>query len=255
VTLFLPDPAHVVQGIVVTLAIAGVARGLGLVSGSGFLAGISVGVWVSLGLGSPGLWPVGTFFILGSAATRWRYADKHRRGIAEPDGGSRGAGRVLAKGTVGAALAVAGLFDTFDPALVRVGFVAAFAAAAADTLGTEVGQVLGKRPFTLIPPRPAAPGTPGAVSWPGTAAGAAGALLVALAAVQGGILSTDRVRALPWALVAAAGGVLGSLVEAVLSPLLRKVERRDLLANLVTTAAGAALAALGAALLLGRSGG
>ena len=57
------------------------------------------------------------------------------------------------------------------------------------------------------------------------------------------------------ALVAAAGGTLGSLVEAALSPLLRRIEGRDLLANLVTTAAGAALAALGAALLLGRSGG
>lgn len=235
--LFLPDPELVVQGLVLTLGVAGAARWWGAVSTSGFWAGISVGAWVSVALGSPGLLVVGTFFLLGTAATRWRYAEKHRRGVAEPGGGARGAGRVLAKGSVGAALAVAGLFDTFDPVLVRAAFTGAFAAAAADTLGTEVGQVLGKRAFTLAPPRRARPGTPGAVSLEGTLAGLAGAAAVALAGVVAGI------QLAAWLPVLAVGGLLGSLAEALLSPLLRRSPARDLLANLVTTASGAAAAA------------
>ena len=242
---YFPAPDEVVQGLAFTFAIAGAARGLGLVSGSGFFAGIAIGVWVSLGLGWPGLLPVGAFFLIASAATKWRYEEKRRRGVAEPGGGARGAGRVLAKGSIGAALAVAGLFDAFDPALVRAGFVGAFAAAAADTLGTEVGQVLGRRPFTLLPPRAAAPGTPGAISLQGTLAGAIGALVVGFAA--------GRILPLEWILLAAAGGVAGSLVESAAEPLLRRAPHRGLVANLVTTASGAALAALLAALVVGRS--
>jgi len=247
-TLYLPDPQSIAQGVGITLVVAGAARWFGAVSASGLWAGLSVGIWVSLGLGSPGLAVVGTFFVFASAATRWRYADKHRRGIAEPGGGARGAGRVLAKGSVGAALAVAGLFETFDPWLVRAAFAGAFAAAAADTLGTEVGQVLGRTAFTLLPPALAKPGTPGAVSRAGTMAGLMGAAAVTAAAAWAGVA--------PWGWVApvAAAGLLGSLVEAALAPVLRRSPYRDLLANLVTTAAGAALAA-GAVALLGLRGG
>jgi uncharacterized protein (TIGR00297 family) len=242
-TLNFPEPDHVVLGLVLTLAIAGLARGAGAVSGSGFAAGLSVGGWVSLGLGSPGLVPVGVFFLLGSGATRWRYAEKHRRGVAEPGGGARDAARVLAKGCVGAALAVAALFDTFQPGLVRAAFAGAFAAAAADTLGTEVGQVLGRRAFTLVPPRAAAPGTPGAVSLDGTFAAFTGAAVVAGGAVLAGLL-------LPiWGLAVAAAGLLGSLLESVLSPVLRRSPAGGLAGNLVTTASGAALAALLVSLL------
>lgn len=243
-TLYLPDPELVLQGIVATLAVAAVARWTGAVSTSGFLAGIAVGTWVSLGLGLPGLWVVGAFFVLGSLATRWRYAEKAEKGVAEPGGGARGAGRVLAKGAVGAALAAAGLFDLFDPALVRAGFVGAFAAATADTLGTEIGQVMGRRPFTLVPFARVKPGTPGAVSAAGLGAGLIGAVLVAWCAVPGEILTGAG------ALAVGAAGLLGSLLEAALEPVLRKLALRDLAANIVTTAGGAAMAAGAVALLL-----
>jgi uncharacterized protein (TIGR00297 family) len=241
-TLYLPDPGLLVGGLVATLGVAGAARWFGAVSSSGFWAGLSVGFWVSLGLGLPGLWVVGAFFVLGSLATRWRYGEKERKGVAEPGGGARGAGRVLAKGAVGAGLAVAGLFDLFDPALVRAGFVGAFAAATADTLGTEIGQIMGRRPFTLAPFARVKPGTPGAVSAAGLGAGLIGAVLVAWCAVP--ILTPAG------AMAVGAAGLLGSLVEAALEPVLRKAPVRDLTANLVTTASGAALAAGAVALLL-----
>ena len=236
--LYLPDPGLVVGGLVITLSVAAAARWCNAVSASGFWAGISVGAWVSLGLGSPGLLVVGSFFLLGTLATRWRYDEKHRRGVAEPGGGARGAGRVLAKGTVGAALAAAALLETFRPDLVRAAFVGAFAAAAADTLGTEIGQVLGKRPFTLLPPAAARPGTPGAVSFDGLLAGFFGAAAVAACGFWAGLLTPAGLA------LAAAAGVLGSVVEAAAAPVLRRAPARDLAANLVATASGAAIAAL-----------
>ncbi len=242
-TLYLPEPGQIVAGLAITLCTAGVARWFRAVSSTGFFAGIAVGGWVSLGLGAPGLLVVGSFFVIGTLATRWRFAEKERRGVAEPGGGARGAGRVLAKGTVGAALAMAGLFDAFNPDLVRVAFVGSFAAAAADTLGTEVGQVLGKRPFLLLPPRRAEPGTPGAVSFDGLLAGFFGAAVVAGCGIAAGLLSP------PWAILVAFAGVLGSVVESAAAPLLGRAPARDLAANLVTTAAGAGLAALAVSLL------
>jgi uncharacterized protein (TIGR00297 family) len=239
----LPDPGAVAAGAVVTLLVAAAARSLGAVSGRGTLAGIAVGLAASAAFGAGGLAPVGTFFVLASLATRWRFAEKSRRGIAEPGGGARGAGRVLAKGAVGAALAAAALSGAFAPDLVRAAFAGAFAAAAADTLGTEVGQVLGRRPLTLLPPRTAAPGTPGAISGAGLAAGLAGAIAVGGAAAWGGVVPPGAVPAI------AAGGLLGSVVESACAPLLRRLRHPGLAGNLVTTAAGAAAAAAGAALL------
>jgi uncharacterized protein (TIGR00297 family) len=243
--IYVPDPGLVVGGLVITLAVAGVARWFGMVSTTGFLAGLSIGGWVSLGLGSPGLVVVGAFFVMGSLATRWRYAEKEKRGVAEPGGGARGAGRVLAKGSIGAALAVAALFGDFDPVLVRAAFVGSFAAAAADTLGTEIGQVVGRNAFTLVPFGPAKPGTPGAVSFDGLLAGFLGSAAVAGCAVAAGHDLLAPVAGLP----VAAAGLLGSVVESALAPVLRKIPARDLTANLVTTAAGAALAALAVALI------
>jgi uncharacterized protein (TIGR00297 family) len=244
----LPDPDSLARGGVALLLAGAAARAAGAVSASGLGAGLAVGAACVAGLGAAGLAPLGAFFVLGSSATRWKYAEKAKRGLAEPGGGARGAGRVLAKGGVGAALALAAAFPWTDDALARAACVGAFAAAAADTLGTEVGQVLGRRAFTLLPPRASAPGVEGAVSLEGTVAAAAGAAVVAIAALAAGTVEGAAVAAL-----AAAAGLLGSLVESAAAPLLRRFPHRGLAGNLVTTASGAALAAAGAALLAARS--
>lgn len=240
------DPDAIVRGVALTLLVGALARGAGAVSFTGLVAGVLVGGAVSASLGAAGLLVVGLFFVMGSVATRWKYAEKARRGLAEPGGGSRGAGRVLAKGGIGTLLALALLFPLFGEHSMRAAFCGAFAAAAADTLGTEVGQVRGKRAFTLLPPRRVPPGTEGAVSLEGTAAALWGALAVGAMAALAGIL--------PWwdLLAVGLGGLGGSLVESLVAPLLRALPRHSgLVGNLVTTASGAALAALGSILVSG----
>jgi uncharacterized protein (TIGR00297 family) len=239
----LPDPDSLALGATVLLLVAAAARAVGAVSPSGLAAGVAVGGACTLGLGAAGLAPLGAFFVVGSAATRWKYAEKAKRGLAEPGGGARGAGRVLAKGGIGAALAMSAILPAADPVLLPAAVVGAFAAAAADTLGTEVGQVLGRRAYTILPPRWAAPGVEGAISVEGTLAALGGAGVVAWAATSAGLVPAGIATG------AAIAGLLGSLVESAAAPLLRLVPHRGLAGNLLTTASGAALAVVAARLL------
>jgi uncharacterized protein (TIGR00297 family) len=86
----------------------------------------------------------------------------------------------------------------------------ALAAALADTTGTEVGQLIGRRAFSLRSLREVPAGTPGAVSAAGTAAGAGASTLIGLI---GGVLAFYP----PGGIVAvAAGGTAGSLLESVI---------------------------------------
>ncbi len=244
----LPDPDLVAKGLIITVGAGGLARLVGAVSPSGLWAGLAVGVCISVGLGAPGLVAPCAFVLLGVAATRWRYDDKKARGIAEPTGGARGGGRVMAKGFIGTALALVALSPDAHPLLVRLAFSGAFAAAAADTLGTEVGQVLGKTAFTVLPPRRVEPGTEGALSVQGTLAALAAAVVVAV--------STAWAEIIPWELVhgVALAGLLGSILEAFAAPLLKRAPHSGLMGNMVVTSSGAALAAASAYVLLGGGG-
>lgn len=134
------------------------------------------------------------FLLLGLAATFAGFGRKERAGLAERQGGRRGAAEVFGKG--GVLLVIAACF-----VLVRhtwpsepwmpLGWivVAVLAAATADTWATEFGSLFGKRAYWLVPLRAVEPGTPGAVSLPGLAAAVAGAALVAVAGCALGLLA------------------------------------------------------------------
>ena len=146
---------------------------LGIVSRSGAVAGavagfaiLAFGGWRAYGL----LW---AFFLLGTLATKLGYRRKAAAGLAQSDSGRRGAANVVANCIVPAAFLLLGV-----PSLA---FVAAFGAALADTLATEVGTLYGRRAFSPLTFRPLPAGTPGAISWPGTAASLGGAAVIGLA--------------------------------------------------------------------------
>jgi len=223
-------------------ALALAARAAGAITWDGAAAGLVIGLAVAAAFGAPGLLVLGTFFIGGSLATRLGYARKALRGAAEARGGARDARRVVGKGGVAAAIAVAALVGP----RFGIAFAGAVAAALADTLGTELGALARGTPRLLPSLRKVPHGTPGAVSFAGTAAGAAGAALVAGAALLGGEgLGAPGVvpQELDAAAAVAAGGLLGALLESVLvgaAPALRLVP--GWIRNLVPTAAGAAAA-------------
>ncbi len=160
----------------VNLAFGALAWWRGAVSRSGFVGGVVIGTLI-LARGGVGAYAaLCVFFALGTAATRLGYARKARAGLAQEESGRRGTKHALANCATGAVLAVSlPLWPTWAPA---VGLVAAFATASSDTLGSEIGQLYGKRPYLPTTFRAVAPGTEGAVSVEGTLAGVAGSLLL-----------------------------------------------------------------------------
>jgi uncharacterized protein (TIGR00297 family) len=212
---------------------AGVAAAMGalrVVSRSGAVAGgvvgaviLACGGWGAYGL----LW---AFFLAGTLATRLGYRRKAALGVAQADSGRRGAAHVAANCLVPAALLLL--------AAPRAGYAAAFGAALADTLGTEIGTVFGRRPLSPLTFRTVPPGTPGAVSLPGTLASLAGAAAIALAAVGLGVVGPALLLAV------AAGGFLGALAESVVASLAARfgVRLDHEFANAFNTFAGAMIA-------------
>ena len=97
-----------------------------------------------------------------------------------------------------------------------------FAAATADTLASELGNVYGRRYYHILTLRPDARGLNGVVSLEGTALGLAGSAVLAAAYCLGG---GDGWRAFGWLLAA---GTAGNLLDSVLGATL---ERRGWLGN------------------------
>jgi uncharacterized protein (TIGR00297 family) len=226
-----PPWASVLAAVALNAAVAVAMGALRVVSRSGAAAGGVVGAVILAcgGLGAYGL--LWAFFLAGTVATKLGYRRKAALGLAQADSGRRGAAHVWANCLVPAALLLL--------AAPRAGYAAAFAAALADTLGTEIGTLFGRRPFSPLTLRRLEPGTPGAVSVPGTLASLAGAAAIALAALALGVVAGPRA-----AVAVAAGGFLGALVESVVSALGARFGFRldHEFANAMNTFAGAMIA-------------
>ena len=200
--------SHLLVAFGVNAAVALLTGALGIVSRSGAIAGgiagfliLAFGGWSAYAL----LW---VFFLAGTAATKLGYRRKAALGVAQADTGRRGAAHVVANCLVPAALLLLGVR--------AVGYVAAFGAALADTLGTEIGTLFGRRPVSALTFRPVPAGTPGAVSLAGTAASLAGAVAIAFAGKGVGLIPVGLV------LAAAAGGFVGALAESLVAAMGRR---------------------------------
>ncbi len=245
--LTLVDPAQVAAGrgawamnlgwgLVVNLLVGGLALRARAVDRSGFLAGVVVGTAIFTFGGPAGYLMLLTFFILGSAATRVGYAAKAAAGIAQARGGARGVRNAVANCGAGVAL-IALAAATPHGLFLTVGFVAAFATAAFDTVSSEIGQVYGRRTFLITTLRPVPRGTEGAVSVEGTLAG------VAASAVLGGLGVATGLIPAPALGAVLAGAFAGAMGESVLGASLeaRQVVDNEVV-NFLNTVAGAAVA-------------
>ncbi|MFN3337214.1 MAG: DUF92 domain-containing protein [Thermomicrobium sp.] len=176
----------------------------------GTLAAVGIGTLVFAAGGLSWSTSMIGFFAAASALTRLGGARKralavHGREASRP----RTATQVLANGGVAAALAVLQILRSGDRDYT-LPYLAALAAASADTWATELGVLSPNPPRSLRTGRPVPPGTSGAVSLLGSLALVGGSTFVALLTP----------RKLPrWPVVAA--GSLGAILDSLLGATLQ----------------------------------
>ena len=215
----------------------------GKLTPAGVWTGGMLGILIFLGTGFTGLALLALFFGLGSAASAWKVSDKRRLGLAEENEGRRTAGQVLANAGVAGTL---GLLSWQIPAFAPLGclmLAGGFAAATADTMASEPGNIYGRRYYNILTLRPDTRGLNGVISLEGTLLGLAGSGVIAGAYGLGQGWSTNC-----WGLLLA--GTVGNLIDSVIGATL---ERRGYVTNnvvnLLNTLVGA-LTAGGWALLV-----
>jgi uncharacterized protein (TIGR00297 family) len=135
-----------------------------------FVMGLVIGFFGSV------VWLVLLLIFLFSsfAATRYRYELKKKRKVAEAKGGKRGLENVLANGYVPMVIAILSYpfpapIPHIDKTVSTVMFITALAAAASDTLASELG-VFARRTYMITTLKPTKRGINGGISGLGTGA-------------------------------------------------------------------------------------
>jgi len=213
------------------LAVAAVLLGAATLGGAA--CGAALGLCIFVGFGPAGFIMLAIFVATASAATRHGYARKAGSAGLQPSYGRRTARQAVANLFVAAACGLLVWASHAFP--FTLAYLCAIGAALADTLSSELGQLYGRRPRLITTLRRVERGTDGAVSWQGLVDGAAGATLIALAAVP--------VMGLPWkfAWVVVLASVVGDLSDSVIGALMpRSVPLENELTNLLATGIGAA---------------
>ena len=235
-------PALLVAG-PANIAVAAAGYAARTVTVSGAVIGALIGTTIFLAAGWQGWTLLMACFLSAAVTSRMGWRRKALLGIEQERGGRRGAGNAIAN--TGIAVVAALLASlTYGKEAGLIAMTAALVAGASDTVASEIGKAWGTRTWALLPPRPVRAGTVGAMSFEGTAAGLAGAAMLAGFALALGLVS--RGALLPIVI----GAALGSLAESLLGAALEApgVLNNDVL-NLINTAVAAYVAVSVAGLL------
>ncbi len=224
-------PAFVINGVA---AFAGWR--MGTVRASGMVTGCCIGVVIYLCAGPMGWMLLLATFLAAIISSHLGLRKKALLGIAEERGGRRGGANAFANtGVAAIAALVAASTPYHDAALLAL--VAALTAGGSDTIASEIGKAWGRKTYLVTTLSEVRPGTSGAVSLEGTAAGIVGAFALAALGVGAGLIPSGAI----WVVVG--GAVVGSAVESALGATLEApgILNNDVL-NFVTTAAAAIFA-------------
>ena len=192
-------------GALLALAVAIAAHRAHALDRSGAVAAFAIGTATFAAGGWRGALVLFAFFIPSTLLSRIGKSRK-RELVDIGKQGARDAWQVLANGGIAAfAIVLALRYGTPFAAA----FAGAFAAASADTWGTEIGTLARGTPRSILTLRSLATGLSGGVTWQGTAAEIAGAILVAVVAAATGLAAV-----VPVAVAGIAGAFLDSLLGA-----------------------------------------
>ncbi|OPY36078.1 MAG: hypothetical protein A4E35_02120 [Methanoregula sp. PtaU1.Bin051] len=146
------------------------------------------------------------FFILGSFATKYKYAYKKKLGIEQGQGGARGYKNVFANGIAASAAAI--LYGVFVRPEFIVLYVGCVATAAADTLASEIG-VTGGTPYMITTFKKVPVGTNGGVTLTGETVSVLGGLAVSLVALGLQIITPEMVA------ISTLAGFIGTNIDSI----------------------------------------
>ena len=181
-----------------------------------------------------------TFFILGGGFTRYKYAYKESKGIAQAKDGIRSYENVFSNSTAALVLAVAyGVFPEHSLPIIYA-YMGTVATATGDTLASEIGTTAKGRPRMITTLKPSEPGADGAVSLLGEFAAILGSAVIGILAYLLGVSDNFILTVL----ITTAGGFFGTNIDSLLGATLQK---RGVLSNsgvnFVATFTGAGISA------------
>ncbi|MGM9926256.1 MAG: DUF92 domain-containing protein [Bacillus sp. (in: firmicutes)] len=192
---------------IIVMSIAGYyVRSLSL---SGAVAAFITGCLIALGFRWQGLLILGAFFASSSFWSKYKKQQKSKLDGMLQKGDRRDWVQVAANGSAASIAAL--LFYITGQDIWMVAFLAAIAAANADTWASEIGVLSKRRPFYILTGKKVEKGTSGAVSLLGTFASFAGSFFVALVAML--VLHFNSIFVF-WLIVFA--GFVGSVVDTLL---------------------------------------
>jgi len=163
-------------GIVAIVAVGSAGYMYKSIDETGLLAGVAVGsVFVIVG-GLPATVMLITFFLVGSAFTKYKYSLKEEIGAAELKGGARNWRNVFANLFFPTIMLI--VFSLYSLPGAKIAFLSSLSGALSDTLGSEIGVLSREHPRMIIGFKRVPPGTSGAVSFVGTLASLLGSIII-----------------------------------------------------------------------------
>lgn len=198
----------------------------------------SIAILIWLGAGYAGIALLGCFFVLGNLATSWKLVYKQQQGLAEINKGRRTTAQVLANSGAAAIVSMVAIIYPACQFTCLVMIAGSFAAATADTLSSELGNVYGKKFYNIITFKADKRGLDGVISKEGTLIGICGSVVIAL------VYSMFQKFSPAFAIIVIAG-IMGNFFDSILGA---TMEREHLignnLVNFLNTAVGAFIAFL-----------
>ncbi|MFS7929427.1 hypothetical protein Hanom_Chr04g00332441 [Helianthus anomalus] len=149
---------------------------------SGIVAAFLLGTLTWRGFGPSGFLLVAVYFVIGTAVTKVKMAQKEAQGVAEKGKGRRGPGSVIGSSAAGCVCALLSIYGVGGKSFTRLwelGFVASFCTKLSDTVSSEIGKAYGKTTYLVTTFKVVPRGTEGAVSVEGTVAGVLASILLA----------------------------------------------------------------------------
>ncbi|XP_065631626.1 protein VTE6, chloroplastic isoform X2 [Quercus suber] len=194
---------------------------------------------------------VATYFIIGTAVTKVKMAQKEAQGVAEKKKGRRGPGSVIGSSAAGCICAFLSIFQVGGPAfsqLWKLGFVASFCTKLSDTVSSEIGKAYGKTTYLVTTFKIVPRGTEGAVSVEGTIAGLLASILLSFVGCVMGEISA------PEAIICIIASQVANVGESIIGAALQEKEGFQWLnndvVNVINISMGSIIAVLMQQLLL-----